>query len=343
MRHTAQVSHTAHTTRLYKCCTQPVWLNKHSTKKKEELYVSKSDIDDNRPHWWRCNSSQLSSRLILIDIIVVVLIIQDDNENIIVAYRTVTCVVTPLAVTATLIEMFWCTTHFKRVSYCVSDSWHNWQKSTHSDSESESCWCTTADEFSFDSMWCIVVQTEHSHWAAQEWLLSEKSECTEWAAADQQRELNQHQQPQGWEQHMHCKEWGLCELSASRHISVWHLHCCCCWCCCCWACCMRVSADIFNQERFHIQSCEWRSWRRKKKKVVWGERVYNSLHWQISSSELSKKITQAMKKFSSANLTCTKQANTCQQTLTTIQQPFQRLKAQPWRKRKRWCHELNSY
>jgi len=47
-----------------------------------------------------------------------------------------------------------------------------------------------------------------------------------------------------------------------------------------------------------------------------------------SSSELSKKTTQAMKKFSSANLTRTKQANTCQQTLTTVQQPFQRLKAQ---------------
>ncbi len=29
---------------------------------------------------------------------------------------------------------------------------------------------------------------------------------------------------------------------------------------------------------------------------MWGEGVYNSLHWQISSSELSKKTTQAMKK-----------------------------------------------
>jgi len=48
----------------------------------------------------------LSSRLILIDIIVVVLIIQDDNENIIVAYRTATHMVTPLAVIATLTEMF---------------------------------------------------------------------------------------------------------------------------------------------------------------------------------------------------------------------------------------------
>jgi len=43
--------------------------------------------------------------LILIDI-VVVLIIQDDNENIIVAYKTVNSMITSLAVTATLTEMF---------------------------------------------------------------------------------------------------------------------------------------------------------------------------------------------------------------------------------------------
>jgi len=38
--------------------------------------------------------------------IVVVLIVQDDNENIIVAYRTVSSMITSLAVTATLIKMF---------------------------------------------------------------------------------------------------------------------------------------------------------------------------------------------------------------------------------------------
>jgi len=80
---------------------------------------------------------------------------------------------------------------------------------------------------------------------------------------------------------------------------------------------------------FTYKSCWWRSWRRKKKKsCTWDEKIYNSLYWQISSSELSEKITQAMKKFSSANLICTKQANMCQQTLTTVQQPFQKLKTQ---------------
>ncbi len=43
--------------------------------------------------------------LILIDT-VIVLIVQDNNENVIVAYRTVSSVVTSLAVTTTLTEMF---------------------------------------------------------------------------------------------------------------------------------------------------------------------------------------------------------------------------------------------
>jgi len=43
--------------------------------------------------------------LTLIDL-VVILIIQDDNENVIVVYETVSSVVMPLAVIATLTEMF---------------------------------------------------------------------------------------------------------------------------------------------------------------------------------------------------------------------------------------------
>ena len=152
----------------------------------------------------------------------------------------------------------------------MSDSWYNWQKSTHLDSESELHWCTTVNESSSDLTEYKAVQTEHSHWAVQEWSLSEKSEHTEWAAADQQRELNHYQQPQGQEQQcMHCKEWGLCELSALRYVSVWHLHCCCCWCCYCRACCTRVSVDIFNQERFHIWKLSVKKLKKKEKKKLY--------------------------------------------------------------------------
>ncbi len=57
-----------------------------------------------------------------------------------------------------------------------------------------------------------------------------------------------------------------------------------------------------------------------------------------------KKTTcqQAIKTLS-VNLTHMKWANMCQQTMTTVQQPFQTLKAQPWREREGWCHKLNLY
>ncbi len=298
-------------TRLYKCRTQSVQLNKHSAKKKEELYVLKrwhrwwppslttlmwSFLTEQQAHshWHCCHSHHLRwqwERHCCI---------QNSKQrgHITCSYR----------------NTHWNVLTYddisKRVSYHMPDSLYNWQKPTHLNSESELHWCTMADGSSSNSTEYKAVQTEHSHWAAQECPLSEKSECTEWAAADQQRELNLHQQLQEWEwQCTHCKEQELCELSALRYIPVWHLHCCCCWCCCCWACCMRVSADIFNQERFHIQKLWVKKLKKKEKKrlyVRWG--VYNSLHWQINLSELLKETTQVMKKFSSANLTHTKQA-----------------------------------
>jgi len=166
MRHTAQVSHTVCTTRLYKCCTQPVWLDKHSTKKKEELYVPKRQHKWQPPsltvmlmwsflieqqvhsHWHYCCCShhlrwQWERHYCI------------QNSNM---HDHVTC--------------SYCNTHWnvlmyndilKRVSYHMSDSWHNWQKPTHFDSESKLHWCTTADEFSSDSVWCVAVWMKHSH------------------------------------------------------------------------------------------------------------------------------------------------------------------------------------
>ncbi len=80
----------------------------------------------------------------------------------------------------------------------------------------------------------------------------------------------------------------------------------------------------------------WRSWRRKKKKFEKkDERIYNSLHWQVNWSKLLKKtMCQQAIKFLSINLICMKQTNTCQQIMTTVQQSFQTLKTQPWRKEK---------
>jgi len=110
-----------------------------------------------------------------------------------------------------------------------------------------------------------------------------------------------------------------------------------------------VAAELVVQESmlkysikkdFTYKRWQWRSWRRKKKRFKKrGEKVYNSLHWQINWSELLKKTTcQQAIKILSVNLTCTKWTNTCQQTMIIVQQSFQTLKAWPWRKRKRWCH-----
>jgi len=69
------------------------------------MYLRDNIDDDCFCQQHQCDLSQLSSTLIFIDI-VVVLIIQDDNENVIVVYRTVSSMITSLAVITTLIKMF---------------------------------------------------------------------------------------------------------------------------------------------------------------------------------------------------------------------------------------------
>ncbi len=188
MRHTAQMLHTVCMTRLYKCHTQLIQLNKHSAKKKEELYISK------RWHrWWLLSSVTVLMQFFSAE--------QQAHSHwhhcccshcLRWQWERHCCVQNSDMCDHTTCS--YCNTHWnvltyndilKRTPYCVSDSWHNWQKPTHSDSESELHWCTTVNEFSSDSMWCVAVWTEHSHQAVQEWLLSERSEYTEQAAADQ--------------------------------------------------------------------------------------------------------------------------------------------------------------
>jgi len=160
----------------------------------------------------------------------------------------------------------------KKVSYCVSDSQYNCQKSTCSDSESELHWCTTVNEFSSAAVWYRFVQMKHYHWTEQEWPLSERSECTKQAAVDQSQEQNWHQHSQKQkQQHKCCTRQKLYKLSAQRHLLIWHLHNDSCCCCCCWACHTKVSAEIFNQERFHIQKIMMKKLKKKEKKI-WEKR-----------------------------------------------------------------------
>jgi len=155
--------------RLYKCHTQSVWLNKHSAKKKEELYVPKR-----RHRWWPLSSTALMW---------FALIEQQAHSHWHCCccshcsrwqWECHCCIQNSEQrghTTCNYCNIHWNVLMYnnilKRMSYCMSDSWYNWQKSTHSDSKSELHWCTMNDEFLSDLMWYVAVQTECSHWAAQ--------------------------------------------------------------------------------------------------------------------------------------------------------------------------------
>ncbi len=307
----------------------------------------KSNIDHDRPHWWcQCDLPWLSSVLILIDI-VVVLIIQDDNENVIVVYKTVSSMVTPLAVTATLTEMFWHTMTFQKERYTVCLTVDTIVRNQHTLTLNQNCidvqWLMGPHLIQHDTE--PYKQNIHIEQCKNDPCLRKVSVLSElllinkenWIFISSHKNESDNIHIVKNEDPVSCQLWDTYLYDTYIVVVVVDV----------------VAAELVVWESvltysikkdFTYKSCEWRSWRRKKKRShTWGEGVYNSLHWQISLSELLKETTQAIKKFSSVNLTHTKQANMCQQTLTTIEQPFQRLRAQPWKRRKGWCHELNPY
>jgi hypothetical protein len=79
---------------------------------------------------------------------------------------------------------------------------------------------------------------------------------------------------------------------------------------------------------------------KKKSYVRW--EVYNSLHWQISSSELSEKITQAMKNFHLQTLLVQSRQTHVNRHWQSYNNLFRDLKHN-LEEKEGWCHELNSY
>jgi len=315
-------------------------------RKKSCMYLRGNIDDDCFCQWHWCDLPQLSSTLTLIDI-VVVLIIWDDNENIIVAYRTVSSVIMSLTVTATLIKMFWHTMTFWKECHTVCLTVNTIIRNQHISTLNQNC-IDVQQLMSSHLIWHdtkLYKWDVHTEQCKNDPCLKRVSVLSElllinkenWIFISSYKNENDNIHIVKNENSVSCQLWDTYLYDTYIVVVVVNV----------------VAAELVVQESvltylikkdFTYKSYEWRSWRRKKKRsYMWDEGVYNSLHWWISSSELSEKITQAMKKFSSANLTCTKQANMCQQTLTTVQQPFQRLKAQPWRERKKWCHKLNSY
>ncbi len=280
------------------------------------------NIDDNCSHQWCwCDLPWLSSTLTLIDI-VVVLIIQDDNENIIVVYRTVSSVVTSLTVITTFTEMFWCTTTFQKKCHITFLTVNTISRNQHlltlnqnhidvqqlmsshliqCDTELYEQNIHTEQHKNDHCLRRMSIQSELLLINKENWIIisSHKSESSNIYIVKNESSVS-------------CQLWDMYLYNTYIIVVV-----------------VVVAAELVVQESvltysikkdFTYERCWWRSWRRKKKKsCMWGEGIYNSLHWQINSSELSEKITQVMKKFSSANLTHTKQANMCQQTLTIIQ------------------------
>ncbi len=266
----------------------------------------RGNIDDNHPHqqWCQCDLPQLSSTLILIDI-VVVLIIWDNNENIIVVYRTVSSVIMSLAVTATLIKMFWCTMTFWKECHTVCLTVGTTVRNQHILTLNQNC----IDVQQLMSSHLIQHDTKlykqnihiEQHKNApclkkvnilSELLLINKEN---WIFISSCKNENNNVHIVENESSVSCQLQDTYLYDTYIVVVVVDV----------------VAAELVVQESvltysikkgFTYKSCKWRSWRRKKKKsFTWGEGVYNSLHWWISSSELSKKITQAMKKFSSAN------------------------------------------
>ncbi len=308
----------------------------------------RGDIDDDRLCWQQCwcNSPWLSSMFTLIDI-VVVLIVWDDNENIIVAYRTVSSVVMSLAVTVTLIEMFWHTTTFWKEHHTTCLTVDTIVRNQH---------ILTLNQNYIDVQWLmssyliwhdikLYKQNVHTEQCENVSCLKEVSVLSElllinkknwiFISSCKSKDSNIHIVKN--EGSVSCQLWDTYLYNTYIVVVVVDV----------------VAAELVVQESvlaysikkgFMYKSCEWRSWRRKKKRsCMWGEGVYNSLHWQVSLSELSDETTQAMKKFSSANLTHMKRAKHVSTDIDNCATTFSKLKAQPWRKRERWCHELNSY
>ncbi len=234
----------------------------------------RGNIDDDHLCWqhW-CDSSWLSSRLILIDI-VVVLIIWDDNENIIVVYRTVSSMVTPLAVITTLIKMFWCTMTFQKECHTV---------------------CLTVNTISRNQYILTLNQNHIDVWQSMSsYLVQQNTESYEWDVHIRQHKnvlclkevsvldklllinkenwifISSHK---GENDNIHIvknEDSVSCQLQDTYSYNTYIV----------------VVVDVVAAELviwesvltysikrgFMYKSCEWRSWRRKKKRShMWGE------------------------------------------------------------------------
>ncbi len=236
----------------------------------------RGNIDDNRLCWQcQCDSSWLSSRLTLIDI-VVVLIVQDDNENIIVAYRTVSSVVMSLAVTATFIEMFWHTMTFQKECHTVCLTVDTIDRNQHTLTLNQNhidVWQSMSSHLiQCDTL--LYKQNVHTEQCNDDPCLRKISVLSKLLLINEENWININT-CKSESNNIHivknegsvsCQLWDMylyntyivvvVDVVAAAELVVWE------------------SVLTYSIKKdFTYKSCEWRSWKRKKKRsCTWGER-----------------------------------------------------------------------
>jgi len=224
----------------------------------------------------QCDSSWLSSMLTLIDT-VVVLIVQDDNENVIVAYETVSSVIMSLTVAATLIKMFWGTTTFQKGCHTVfltADTIiENQHTLTLNQNDIDVQWLMSSHLIQCDTL--LYEQNIHTEQCKNDHCLREVSIWSKLLLINKENRIDisihknksdnvsiiQNESPTS------CQLRDTCLYNTYIIIVV----------------VVVVAAELVIWESvltysikkdFTYKRCQWRSWRRKKKRsCTWGERV----------------------------------------------------------------------
>ncbi len=234
----------------------------------------RGNIDDNHFCWQRqCNYSWLSSRFTLIDI-VVILIIWDDNENVIVVYRTVSSMITSLAVTVTLTEMFWCTMTFQKECHIMCLTVDTTDRNQHTLTLNQNH-IDVQQTMNSHLIWCdtlLYKQNVHTEQHNDDSCLRKVSVLSELLLINEENwiNINTHKSKNN-NVHIVKDEGSVsCQLQDMYLYNIYIV----------------VVVDIVAAELviwesvltysikkdFTYESYEWRSWRRKKKRsCMWGE------------------------------------------------------------------------
>ncbi len=234
----------------------------------------RGNVDDNCSHQQcQCDLPWLSSMLILIDI-VVVLIIWDDNENIIVVYETVSSMITPLAVTATLTEMFWCTMTFQKECHIMCLTVDTTDRNQHTLTLNQNC----IDVQQLMSSHLIQCDTflykwdVHTEQCKNDHCLRRVSILNELLLINKENwiDINSHKSESDNICIVKNENSVSCQLQDTYLYNTYIV-----------VVVDVVAAALVVQESvltysikkgFTYKSCEWRSWRRKKKRsCMWGE------------------------------------------------------------------------